>query len=286
MGTISQSGDGTPTDQIQLLDKPPTSLENTDGTLKWTRGDVAIYIAMCYEVYKYIKPTGAYFLNNKALAYMTKEEMDKICNAPCACSSFPNRYIDKHHGHVITNKPCILNRYSPNLAKIAHEGSKFRTGLKYGKFTSEDRKELIAVLNKACDKYISSRIDEGLVQGWDTWKGIVMNALIAEIDQKLPVGSIVKPPKGISMMETLAFTDHDMSQLQQSKRHLLITLTDKMATAYCFTCIKWAIMKLREDLNSNLFFHKRNITLAELLEEQQQKMKDLGFEPGNPIIPH
>ena len=136
-------------------------------------------------VYKYRKPTGAYLINNKALAYMTKEEMDKICNAPCACSSFPSRYIDKHHGHVITNKPCILNRYSLNLAKIAHEGSKFRTGLKYGKFTTEDRKELIAVLNKACDKYISARIDEGLVQGWSTWKGIVMNALIAEIDLKL-----------------------------------------------------------------------------------------------------
>ena len=236
--------------------------------------------------YKYIKPIGAYLLNNKPIAQLTREEINNICTRPCACSSFPNRYIDKDHGHVITNMPDILERYSANLAKLAHEGSKFRPGLKYGKFTTDDREELIDTLSKACDAYIRARIDEGLVQAWPTWKGIVMEAIIAEIDDKLPVGVIAKPPNGISMMETTSLADNDLRRLRQVHKDMNVTLTDKMSTAFLFLCKKLAIMEIMKDLNSNKFFQKIDKTISALLDEQRTKILELGLQPGEPRFPY
>ena len=59
--------------EILLLDKLPDSLVNADGTPKWTRGDVAIYIAMCYEHHKrYLDDIHS--MNNPIFKHLIKED--------------------------------------------------------------------------------------------------------------------------------------------------------------------------------------------------------------------
>jgi hypothetical protein len=81
-------------------------------------------------VFRYEKLMLAYWNNTKQMANKSKQEIEKILASECACSRFPSCYTDKDHKHVISNDPEIL-------------GSKFRTGLHYGNFTTAHRNELL-----------------------------------------------------------------------------------------------------------------------------------------------
>jgi hypothetical protein len=145
------------------------------------------------KIFNYTKFVASLDLDNAA---------NNINSIPCPCSQFDPKYIDSHHGHIITGELDIID--NPELRILMSKGPKYREPVKV------DFDLAIKDITEALDAYIALICTDKdlLATSFTSWKEAVIEKIrsnIANITNFVPrnVTSVLRKPSTINYLNEL-----------------------------------------------------------------------------------
>ena len=157
---------------------------------------------------------------------------------PCNCQMSP--FKDDQHGHIITGNLDIVENLT--LRNIIKKGPKYRLPQKIN--WVQDREIIVSFLNSYIDKWLTKErkiaINGNLNRDClDLWKKSVIDL----VDRKISNGR-----KKFSKTWSLRIEGNVERELSRLKENFVITVTDKAQNNILFTCKKYYILKIRDEL--------------------------------------
>ena len=157
---------------------------------------------------------------------------------PCNCQTSP--FKDRQHGHIITGNLDIVENVT--LRNIIKKGPKYRLPQKIN--WVQDREIIVSFLNSYIDKWLAKERKVGINSNLnrdclDIWKKNVLDL----VDRKISNG------KGkFNKTWSLRIEGNVERELNRLKDNFVITVTDKAQNNILFTCKKYYILKIKNEL--------------------------------------
>ena len=184
------------------------------------------------QVYSYGRTTGSKILNyNRALREAGDLSYDDMTNMGCDCDS--SEFRDQHHGHVVSGDLRLIE--NSKLRQLCSFGAKFREVPLLNKETvkNEFRANTEELIKKLVKKFKIPRAK------FKKWNEKVLAQFNSRIDY-LARNKHWKPP----ILSDKACKD-ELNRLQSS---YVITVVDKAAGNFAFTCKKFYFLRLAQEL--------------------------------------
>ena len=185
--------------------------------------------------YNFGKSIGSKILNyNKVLRGTGLLNYNDILNMQCSCAS--SSFIHDRLGHVITGDLSIIQ--NPALREVCSYGTKFRENpfLDVDKIKDQVKKDIDNLVIKITNKF---RISRNALKDWKVclFKNFVLKLLACRNN------NIYRKPTLASHL-----CKRELSRLQEE---FVITVVDKAAGNFAFTCKKFYFLRLAEELGLN-----------------------------------
>ena len=186
-------------------------------------------------IYSFGKTIGSKILNyNKVLGNTGSLSYADIQNMDCSCDDSPFKH--DRFGHIITGDLEIIG--DPQLREICSFGTKFRENpyLNVENIKTQVKKEIDSFVVKLSGKFRISRT------AFKKWKG----ALFRNFSNKL-----MACKEGTSYSQPVLTRQECKAELAKLQDRYVITVVDKAAGNFAFTCKKFYFLKLAEELGLN-----------------------------------
>ena len=188
--------------------------------------------------YKFNKSIAGKLFNYKDV--LSEESLDHYDSNSISCDCQLSVFRDSHHGHVITGNFDIIR--NETLKTIIKKGPKYRLPQKIN--WTEDKSILLSFLDTYIDKWINkekklnnnTHLDRTHL---DSWKRKILEI----IDNKIASGKI-----RFRKTWSLKIEGNVKKELDRLKEKYVITVTDKAQNNVLFTCKKYYISVVREEL--------------------------------------
>ena len=185
--------------------------------------------------YRFGKTIGGKILNyNDKLRNCGDLSYADILDMECACDASP--FKDDRFGHVMTGNLEIIQ--DPNLRELCSFGTKFRENpvLDIHKLRDNFKKEAGDFVTKISRKF---RVSRNIFKKWKV-------ILIKNFNSKL-----LSCKDRFSYKQPTLSSFHCKSELDQLREKYVITVVDKAAGNFAFTCKKFYFLKLADELGLN-----------------------------------
>ena len=188
--------------------------------------------------YRFNKNLAGKVLNYKQT--LSEESLEQINNdsTPCNCHSSP--FKDNHHNHVITGNLDIIK--NPTLKKLFQRGPKYRLPQRID--WNKDRTIIVNFLDQFMEKWIAkerknplnSNVSLNLLNDWK-------EAILRLVDNRIESGK-----RKYRKTWSLNINGQVQEELERLKTLFVITVTDKAQNNLLFTCKRFYVSKIREEL--------------------------------------
>ena len=185
--------------------------------------------------YSFGKTIGSKILNyNKVLKAVGNLSYADIQNMNCSCDESPFKH--DHFGHVITGDLCIIG--DPQLREVCSFGTKFRENpyLDLNKIREQMKKDTDSFAIKMAGKFKISRA------AFKFWK----KSLLGNFNNKL-----MSCYGRVNYRKPVLLQRGCKDELSRLQEDYVITVVDKAACNFAFTCKKFYFLKLAEELGLN-----------------------------------
>ena len=188
--------------------------------------------------YRFNKSLAGKILNYKQS--LTEESLKQFDDGLITCNCHSSNFKDPHHQHIITGNLDIIKNQT--LKGLFEKGPKFRLPQKID--WVKDRLVIVEFLDHYIDKWINKekKIPANLNINRETlknWK----EAILSLVDKRIESGR-----QRYKKSWSVNITGIVKTELDDLKRNFVITVTDKAQNNLLFTCKKFYITKLREEL--------------------------------------
>ena len=186
-------------------------------------------------IYKYGNTIGSKILNyNKVLKNIGTLTYDEIMGLPCDCHG--SIFKNDNFGHIITGDLTIIKE--PKLRELCSYGTKFRENPQFniGKIQDGFRKSLDDLVAKISQKF---RISRNTLKNWKL-------SFFSNFKSKLWGCANKKVYRQPILSNSVC--KNELNRLQDK---FVITVVDKAAGNFAFTCKKFYFQKLAEELGLN-----------------------------------
>ena len=187
------------------------------------------------QVFSYNKTIGSKILNyNKVLKEVQDLTYDDIASMECECSS--SRLSDAHHGHVMTGNLDIIR--DDKLKQLCSYGTKFREvpSLRRDDVKRKFRESVDELILKLVRKH---KIPKNRLKCWQ-------ERFLYHIDRKIDCLGRTKRWNA----PVLSNRDSKL-ELDRLQERFVITVVDKAAGNFAFTCRKFYLLRLAQELGLN-----------------------------------
>ena len=186
-------------------------------------------------IYSFGKTIGQKILNyNQILKNTGQLSYEEIQNMRCSCESSPFKH--DRFGHVITGDLDIIQNQA--LREMCSFGTKFRENpiLDLNKICKQVRLDVDKLVVKICNKY---RLPRNALRDWKTY---LFNNFRAKLNSCKSTNIYRKP---------ILSDNRCKAELDRLKNDFVITVVDKAAGNFAFTCKKFYFLRLAEELGLN-----------------------------------
>ena len=186
-------------------------------------------------VYKYGRSIGSKILNyNQVLKDMQDMSYEEIEALECNCAE--SELVNQHHGHIMTGDLQIIK--DNDLRELCARGTKFREVpfLDCQKIKNNIRTNVDSLISKMVSKY---KISRGSLK---VWKADFLKLLDGKIDFRAR-SNIHKRP--------VLSNINSKRELDRLRESFVITVVDKAAGNFAFTCRKFYLLRLARELGIN-----------------------------------
>ena len=181
---------------------------------------------------------GSHWHNAKRIALMSADELSRICDGPCNCSTFHD--ADKQDGHLLTTNCDVLP--SQSLAALGRMGAKYRPHDCPSYLSPEWRSAIIAVMQRAAARFAREAEARVSTPGCMTaWKAEVDVKFEQRVNQ-IPDGTLLTPH------EALPYSPADRRLMSDFLQNVVSTPMDKAADTFVLQCSKVYVTDLYCDL--------------------------------------
>ena len=215
-------------------------------------------------VYKYTPTIRSKIFNYRQTAeeYIEDSEIEMNCD----CSS--SRFVDSHHGHVITGDLNIIE--SAQLRNIFQKGPGYR--------------ERRCINWKIAEKSVLEDLDE-FINKWGSKNGVT-NKCFSEWKCKVTnmIKEKVKRLRKVSKYEKVSSIFNVCAkELEDLKLKYVLVPVDKASNNIGFICKKYYLQVLKEEITSGTYEIYRN-TPEEVKEYLKKEMIKIAMPVGKPFI--
>ena len=222
-------------------------------------------------VFKYGKTIGRKILNyNRSLKDSGVSTYDDILRMSCDCIDSP--FIHSIFGHVVTGDLNIIE--DSGLRELCSFGTKFRENpvINIAKIKSQFVKNIDSFITKISRKFSTPK------SALKEWRGLFIRNFLNKIytfhsgrNYKLPVLS----------------SNESKSELVRLQGKYIITVVDKAANNFAFTCKKYYFIKLAEELGMNNLtpgnetYSHIDRTEGQIVEKIKSDIMEFRIKPGD-----
>lgn len=186
-------------------------------------------------IYKCVKPACSKVLNyNKTLRELKEMSFDEIENLDCGCEN--SDFKDENHGHIITGNLEIVE--NEELRQLLSYGTKFRETpiLNIEKIKESVIKNIDTLIGSLARKHKIRK------SSFERWRIELLKIVNNRLDEKRYNIQYRKPSLG---------NFHCKQELARLQDQFVITVVDKAAGNYAFTCKKLYLLVLAKELGLN-----------------------------------
>ena len=192
-------------------------------------------------VYFLGKPVRSSLLNyNK---FVSTLNLDNFCNnnenVPCCCLNYDRKYIDPHHGHILTGNLDIIN--NNKLRKLFTRGPKYREPAKLD--WEAARTEIITALNTYFSNLSESKGVSAIC--FSNWKQFIIQKVDAKIGHFSPIIDI-------KSVHPVLRNQDSMQNLKQLQNDFVMVPIDKAANNIAFICKQLYASIILKELNYSI----------------------------------
>jgi hypothetical protein len=209
--------------------------------------------------------------NNSQLAKLVSPD-DALVPSPCPCQSGPYaHFVDVNMGHVVTTDMSLMASVHPELAG-SHVGNNMRVKVQDAK---SQQYRLTEAYNAMTE--VLTHIVENVPVHIDTVEQHVHSKQSRQLFCKIARGQL-RPQTGT---DTSIYLDADsLHEVDTLKESLMITVLDKIASAFLFVCKHYAKSLVALRFQNGPYTHKTSDELAAMVAECSTILAGLGMPPA------
>ena len=223
------------------------------------------------HVFSYGRTAGSKILNyNKALKEAESLTYNEMLELECECAS--SDLCDAHHGHISTGNLRIID--NDKLRQLCAYGTKFREIPRFKKDFVKDsfRDSVNNLISKLAKKF---KIPKNSFKGW-------RDTFLEQFYKKLDYFA-TKQERDAPVLSDKKCKD----ELDRLQKRFVITMVDKAAGNYAFTCKKFYFLRLAQELGmqneqpGNDIYEFQNKSEQEICDSLASSLKKFKAEPKN-----
>ena len=188
--------------------------------------------------YKFNKSIAGMVLNYKQT--LSEESLQQIDNNPTPCDCHLSTLKDPYHNHIITGNLDIIK--NSTLKKLFEKGPKYRLPQRIE--WRKDKTVIENFIDNYIDKWIAKEkknpanqnVHRNLLNGW-------RKNILELVDNRIEAGKMK-----FRKTWSVKIEGNVKAELERLKEHYVITVADKAQNNLLFTCKKYYVAKLREEL--------------------------------------